>query len=58
MPEHQHHTCRDCTGRGGELVIFNVTFGGEPYEPGATYCPICGQSDTVETVEEYKARHN
>lgn len=54
--KHEHYTCRDCTGRGGELVVFSITIGGEPYEHEPTHCPICGQSSTVESVSDYKER--
>jgi len=49
-------TCYDCSGRGGELVTFTLSVGGQAYQP--EHCPICGQTHTVETVEDYTERYD
>lgn len=52
------YTCYDCTGRADELVTFVVSVGGEEYGYDPRACPMCGQSSTVETVDEWKERHD
>lgn len=53
MSEPTQYTCYDCTGRGGELIVFSIEEGGSAYEHDPSHCPICGQSHTVQTRAEY-----
>ena len=52
------YTCYDCSGRGGELVTFEMYVEGEPFEYDPRACPFCGQCDTIETVEDYTERYD
>lgn len=40
------------------LVVFTVSIGGDGYEYNSLHCPVCGQTRTVETCEEYFERHD
>lgn len=46
------YTCYDCSGAVGELQIWETDV------DHVEHCPFCGRHHTVETVEEYRERHN
>jgi hypothetical protein len=49
-------TCYDCTGRGDELLVFEVRVGGNEYQHKPSACPVCGQYKTIETLKSYFTR--